>query len=161
MDIYSSIYDATDPDELPSSDSWQLRQAFVASNPEARLTAIRRVLALGKDPLRKEAARAAAGRAATLIEPDTALQKDAPELISAMLAAGYDRGAARRAAAVRRMDDDAADRCWAMLALAAPDAANLDVSFGRVASFVGRDKSPGKYRSTLACRRARGSWANQ
>jgi len=149
IDLYSSIYDSTDPDDLPSSDSWQLRQAFVAKTPEARLAAIRRVLALGKDPLRKEAARAAAGRAATLIEPDAALQEDAPELISAMLAAGFDRAAARWSAAVRRMDDDAADRCWAMLALAAPDADSGDISNSRITSFVGRDKSRGKYRSTL------------
>jgi hypothetical protein len=62
MDLYSSIYDATDQDDLQSSDSWQLRQAFVGRTPEARLAAIRRILALGKDPLRKEAARAMAGR---------------------------------------------------------------------------------------------------
>ena len=149
IDLYSSIYDSTDPDDLSNSDAWQLRQAFVAKEPDARLAAIRRVLALGKDPLSKEAARAAAGRAATLVEPDAALQKDAPELISAMLAAGYDRAAARWSAAVRRMDDEDADRCWAMLALAAPDAGSLDLSFSRISSFVGRDKSRDKYRSTL------------
>lgn len=149
IDIYSAIYDSTDPDDLPSSDAWQLRQAFVARDPQARLAAIRRILALGKDPLRKEAARAAAGRAASLVEPDAALQSDAPELISAMLAAGYDRAAARWAAAVRRMDDEAADRCWAMLALAAPDAASADISTSRITSFIGRDKSRGKSRSTL------------
>ena len=108
IDLYSSIYDSTDPDDLPSSDSWQLRQAFIAKTPEARLSAIRRVLALGKGPLRKEAARAAAGRAASMIEPDAALQKDAPELISAMLAAGFD-SAAGAGRGGHRMDDEAAD----------------------------------------------------
>lgn len=149
IDLYSSIYDSTDPDDLPSSDSWQLRQAFVARTPEERLAAVRRVLALGKDPLRKEAARAAAGRAATMVTPDADLQDDAPELISAMLAAGYDRAAARWSAAVRRMDDEAADRCWAMLALASPDTDGIDLGTSRITSFVGRDSSPGKYRSAL------------
>lgn len=149
VDLYSSIYESTDPDDLASSDSWQLRQAFVARTPEARLTAIRRVLALGKDPLRKEAARAAAGRAATMVAPDAELQDDAPELISAMLAAGFDRAAARWSAAVSRMDDEAADRCWAMLALASPNAESGNISTSRITSFVGRDTSPGKYRSTL------------
>jgi hypothetical protein len=149
IDLYSAIYDSTDPDDLPSSDSWQLRQAFVAKTPEARLAAVRRILALGKGPLRKEAARAAAARAATLVAPDADLQDDAPELISAMLAAGFDRAATRWSDAVRRMDDKAADRCWAMLALAAPDADSVDISTGRITSFVGRDTSAGKYRSAL------------
>src|SRR5206468_7521369 len=97
-------------------------------DPETRLAAIRKVLALGKDPLRKEAARALAARAATLIEPDSKLSKDAPELISAMLAAGYDRAAARWTSAVGGMDKDDADRCWAMLALATPDIADVGTS---------------------------------
>jgi hypothetical protein len=45
------------------------------------------------------------------------------------------------------MDDDDADRCWAMLALAAPNIA--DVGTGRINSFIRRDKSPGQVRSAL------------
>jgi hypothetical protein len=149
IDLFSSIYDSTDPSDLPNTDSWQLRQAYVAATPQARVAAIRRVLALGKDPLRKEAARAAVGRAASLIEPDAELQADAPELISAMLAAGLDRAAARWSTAVSSMDDEAADRCWAMLALAAPDAAGADITTSRLSSFISRDQSRGKYRSKL------------
>ena len=78
----------------------------------------------------KEAVRAAVARAATLIEPDAKLQKDAPDLISAMLAAGYDQAAGRWTRAVARMDDDDADRCWAMLALASTG--EVDVSSGRI-----------------------------
>jgi hypothetical protein len=149
VDLYSQIYDLTDPDDLSSSDAWQLRQAFVGKDRDAKLAAIRHMLALGKDPLQKEAARAAVARAATLIDPDPALQDDAPELISAMLAAGYDRAAARWINSVRRMKDENADRCWAMLALAAPDAARADISSGRITSFIGRDKSRDKMRSAL------------
>ena len=89
------------------------------------MAAIRKLLALGKDGLQKEAARALVARAATLVEPDAKLAKDAPDLISAMLAAGYDQAAARWIPAVNGMDDEDADRCWAMLALAAPNIADV------------------------------------
>jgi hypothetical protein len=147
MDLYSAIYDSTDPDELSNTDAWQLRQAFVANGVDARLAAIRKLLAIGKDGYQKEAARALAARAATLIEPDATLAKDAPELISAMLAAGYDQAAGRWANVIARMDDADSDRCWAMVALAAPDIANVGTS--RLSAFIGRDKSEGLQRSAL------------
>jgi hypothetical protein len=147
VDLYSAIYDATDPSDLPSTDAWQLRQAFVGKDEAARLEAIRHLLGLGKAGLQKEAARALVARAATLITPDSKLAKDAPELISAMLAAGYDRAAARWIPAVSGMDDENGDRCWAMLALAAPDIA--DVGSGRIGAFIRRDKSPNKVRSAF------------
>jgi hypothetical protein len=147
VDLYSTIYDSTDPGDLASTDAWQLRQAFVGKDQDARMDAIRKLLATGKDGYRKEAARAAVARAATLIEPDPDLQKDAPDLISAMLAAGYDRAAARWERACARMDDEPADRCWAMLALATPGEVN--VSAGRIQAFIRRDNSKDKMRSAL------------
>jgi len=149
VDLYSAIYDSTDPDELPSTDAWQLRQAFAGKDEAARVAAIRHLLATGKDPLQKEAMRALVARAASLITPNVDLQDDAPELISAMLAAGYDRSAARWGPTVRRMKDENADRCWAMLSLASPDAGRADISIGRINSFIGRDQSNGKLRSAL------------
>lgn len=149
IDLYSAIYDATDPSDLPQTDAWQVRQAFVGKDRDARLAAIRHLLDSAKDPLPHEANRALIGRAAALIDPDIALKADAPELIAAMLAAGYDRAAARWIPVIRRMDGEGADRSWAMVALAAPDPRGLDLSFGRISSFIGRDKSPGKVRSTL------------
>jgi hypothetical protein len=147
VDLYSDIYDSTDAGDLPGTDAWQLRQAFVGKNPDARLAAIRKVLASGRQGYQKEAMRAAVARAATLVEPDAKLAKDAPELISAMLAAGYDKAAARWIPAVSRMDDLDADRCWAMLALAAPDVA--DIGTGRLSGVVRRDNSDRKVRSAL------------
>jgi len=149
VDLYSAIYDATDPDDLPSTDAWQLRQAFAGRDQEARVSAIRHLLAAGRDPLRKEAMRALVARAASLIVPDAKFQDDAPELISAMLAAGYDRAATRWIPVVRRMKDANGDRCWAMLVLAAPDPSGADVSSARIGSFIGRDQSAGKLRSAL------------
>ncbi|MEO7276520.1 MAG: hypothetical protein ABIW33_00670 [Sphingomicrobium sp.] len=147
VDLYSSIYDSTDPDALPTSDSWQLRQAYIGKDPDARLAAIRKVLALGKGPLATEGARALAARAATLVTPDAKLAKDAPELISAMLAGGYDQAAARWIPAVNGMSNAEADRCWAMLALGAPSIG--EVGSTRISSFIRRDTGPGRVRSAL------------
>jgi hypothetical protein len=147
LDLYSAIYDATDADDLPSTDAWQVRQAFVGKDADTRLGAIRKLLAIGKSGYEKEAARALAARAATLVEPDAKLGKDAPELISAMLAAGYDEAAARWIPVTGKMDDADSDRCWAMLALAAPNIANAGTS--RLNAFIGRDNSPDKQRSAL------------
>ena len=147
MDLYSSIYDSTDPDDLPSTDAWQLRQAFVGKDADTRLAAIRKLLGTQKDPLQKEAMRALVARAATLVTPDAKLAKDAPELISAMLAAGYDRAAARWIPAISHMDDEDADRCWAMVALGAPGVS--DVGTSRLNAFIKHDKSRYQVRSAL------------
>ena len=147
VDLYSAIYDSTDPGDLPDSDAWQLRQAFAGKDADTRLAAIRKLIALGKDGLQKEAARALVARAATLVEPDSKLAKDAPDLISSMLAGGYDQAAARWIPAVNGMDDEDSDRCWAMLALASPNVA--DVGTSRINSFIRRDKSRDHVRSAL------------
>jgi hypothetical protein len=150
IDLYSSIYDATDPDQLSETDAWQVRLAFVGKDRDARMAAIRRLWSMGGEgSLQREASRALAARAASRIAPDPDLEQDAPALIASMLAAGYDQEAARWALAVRRMDERFADESWAMLALAAPDTAGLDLSFGRVNAFISRDQSPGKKRSAL------------
>ena len=149
IDLYSLIYEATDPDQLSQTDAWQVRLAFVGRDRDARIAALRRLWAIGNGPLQSEASRALAARAATLIQPDPGLQEDAPALIASMLAGGYDRHAARWSLAVRRMDDRAADQSWAMLALGAPDTRGLDLSFGRVNAFISRDQSSWKKRSAL------------
>lgn len=147
VDLYSAIYDTTDPGDLPDSDAWQLRQAFVGKDADARIASIRKLLGSGKDSIQKEAARALVARAATLVTPDPKLAKDAPELISAMLAGGYDQAAARWIPAVGRMDNEDADRCWAMLALAVRNVA--DVGSSRIGSFIKRDNSRDHVRSAL------------
>lgn len=149
MDLYSAIYDATDPSDLGQSDAWQLRLAMVGKDADTRLGAMRRLWASTSDRLQTEAVRAMLARAASRVAPDPDLEADAPNLIASMLAAGMDREAARWAGAIDGMDDAYADQCWAMLALGAPDTAGLDLGFGRINAFVGRDISPGKQRSAL------------
>ncbi len=148
-DFYSWIYDSTDPNELGSTDSWQLRLAFAGRDEATRLDAMRRLWAIGSDRLQKEASRALLGRAAARIAPSSDLQADAPELIASMLAAGMDREAARWARAVGEMDDKQSDRSWAMLALGAPDGSPVELSASRVGAFIDRDESPGRKRSAL------------
>ena len=149
VDLYSSIYDATDPNDLPDSDAWQLQQAFVGKDRDTRLNAIRLLLSKQETGLQHEAMRALVARAASRIDPDPKLEADAPELISAMLAAGYDQQAARWSSAVRQMNDTNGDRAWAMLVLAARETNGLDLSYGRITSFIARDRSPDKVRSSL------------
>jgi len=148
-DFYSWIYDSTDPNDLSGTDAWQLRLAYAATDQDARLEAMRRLWDLGDGRLEKEASRALLGRAAARIPPSPDLQADAPELIASMLAAGMDREAMRWVNAVQRMDDAYADRAWAMLALASPEGARVDLSVGRINAFIGRDDSPGLKRSAL------------
>lgn len=147
IDLYSAIYDSTDPTDLPSTDAWQLRQAFVGKDEATRLAAMRHLLGIAKGGPQKEAARALVARAASLVRPNAKLATDAPDLISAMLAAGYDRAAAAWIPAVGAMDDKNGDRCWAMLALGAPDIAN--VGTGRIGAFVRHDDSSHKVRSAF------------
>jgi hypothetical protein len=149
VDLYSTIYDSTDPSDLPNTDAWQLRQAFVGKDDATKVDAIRKLLGSDKSYLHREAMRALVARAASLITPSTDLQNDAPELISAMLAAGYDTQAARWARACERMNDENGDRCWAMVVLASPTTNGVDLSSGRLNRFINRDKTPGKLRSAL------------
>jgi hypothetical protein len=149
IDFYSSIYDSTDPNDLGASDAWQLRLAFAGRDTDARLAAMRHLWTLADGRLQHEASRALLSTAAARIEPAKKLQDDAPELIASMLAAGMDSAAARWANVVRQMDDEPADRAWAMLALGAPDGSGVDLSTGRISAFIGRDKSKDRKRSAL------------
>jgi hypothetical protein len=149
IDFYSAIYDLTDPNELGGTDAWQLRLAYAGRDEETRLKAMRHLWELGDNPFQREASRALLASAAARIQPDKDLQDDAPRLIASMLAGGLDSDAARWGNAVRQMDDEPADRAWAMLALGSPDAAAIDVSAGRVNAFIGRDKSKDRQRSAF------------
>jgi hypothetical protein len=149
MDLYALIYDATGEDDLPQTDAWQVRMAFVGKDQDTKLAAMQKLWGAARDPHQKLAAWALLAPAAARVAPSPDLQARAPDLIASMLAAGLDKDAGRWADAVRQMDDEPGDRAWAMLALGAPDAERVDVSTGRVNAFIGRDKSAGRKRSAL------------
>ena len=149
MDLYALIYDATGEDDLPQTDAWQVRMAFVGKDQDTKLAAMQKLWGAARDPYQKLAAWALLAPAAARIAPSGDLQTQAPDLIASMLAAGLDKDAARWADAVRQMDDEPGDRAWAMLALGAPDAERVDVSSGRINAFIGRDESVDRKRSAL------------
>ena len=150
VDLYAAAFDATDPDDLGESDAWKLRQAYVGKNLDARLAAMRALWGKGSGKgADRLAAHVLTARAATLVAPDRALESDAPDLIASMLAAGFDQAAARWAPTIGKMGNEAADKCWAMLALGAPISGGLDLRLSRIDGFADRDQSIGKKRTAL------------
>ncbi len=149
IDLYAEIYDLTDPSDLAQTDAWQLRLAVTGRKVDDKIGAFRKLHDGTQGSIEREATRALLARAAVRIVPDADLQEVAPDLISAMLAGGFDREAARWAGVIEDMDDEFADRCWAMLALGAPTARGIDLGGGRVGDFIDRDTSRGKQRSAL------------
>ena len=149
VDLNSTIYESTGPDDLPGTDAWQLRLAFVGKDLDTRLGAMRKLWGASNEYLQLEASRAMLGRAATMVEPSKDLQTDAPNLVASMLAAGFDKEAARWARVAAQMDDQYADQVWAMLALGAPDGSGVDVSTSRINAFIDRDKTEGHKRSAF------------
>jgi hypothetical protein len=156
VDLYSAAFDSTDPDELGDTDYWKLRQAYVGKDVDARLAAMRdlwgrdggKADAYGRDNARF-AAQVLTARAASLVPPSAKYASDAPDLIASMLAAGYDRAAARWIPVLDDMDGEAAEESWALLALGAPSANGIDLSAGRIEQFADADTSKGKHRTAL------------
>jgi len=149
IDLYSASYDATDPDELGGTEAWQLRLAFIGKDQDARLAAMRTIWGNADSPLDRVAAQVLLSRAARRVVPNADLQSDAPDLVASLLAGGFDREAARWGRALDDMDDEPADRVWAMLALGAPETSGLGISASRIEDFADRDKSEGKQRTAL------------
>ena len=147
-DLYSTIYDATDPSDLPETDSWQLRLAFAARDPGERLAAMRRLWGDSDDQWQRLAGEAVTSLAASRVRPAASLEADAPKLIASLLAGGNDEAAARWAPVLGEIDNEAAaDQAWALLALGTT--AQVDVSASRIEDFVDRDTSRDKARSRL------------
>jgi hypothetical protein len=149
IDLYASAYDATDPDELGSTPAWQLRLAFIGKDLDARLGAMRNIWGNAQSPLDRVAAQVLLSRAARHVAPNAELQSDAPDLVASLLAGGFDREAARWSRVLGDMDDEPADKVWAMLALGAPGDRPVAISSSRIEEFADRDKSEGKQRTAL------------
>ncbi len=149
IDLYAEVYDQTDPSDLAKTDAWQLRLAITGKQVDDKISAFRKLHDGAQGSIEREATRALLARAAMRIAPSAELQEVAPDLISAMLAGGFDREAARWAGVVDDMDDEFADRCWAMLALGAPTTRGIELDGDRVGDFIDRDTSARKQRSAL------------
>jgi hypothetical protein len=75
--------------------------------------------------------------AAARIPPSKEREGRAADLVASMLSAGLDKAAARWGGLVENMGDEG-DDAWALLAVGAPRPV-VDISEGRVESFVGRE----------------------
>jgi hypothetical protein len=149
IDLYATSYDATDPDELGGTQAWQLRLAFIGKDLDARLGAMRNIWGNAQSPLDRVAAQVLLSRAARRVVPNAELQSDAPDLVASLLAGGFDREASRWSRVLGDMDDEPADKVWALLALGAPDTQSLGISAARIGAFADRDQSEGKQRTAL------------
>ena len=78
----------------------------------------------------------ATARAAAALPVAQADAQDGANLVAAMLAAGYDRNAARWARAIGQLDGAGASQFWALLAVGAPSPV-VDIDAGRVSGYVG------------------------
>ncbi len=94
-----------------------MRLAFIGKDLDARLAAMRNIWGNAQSPLDRVASHVLLSRAARRVAPNPELQSDAPDLVASLLAGGFDREAARWGRVLGDMDDEAADKVWAMLAL--------------------------------------------
>ena len=144
VDLYSAIYDVTDPGDLGDSDL-AARQAFVGKDAdEQRLHGHPQAARHRQGRIAKRRCKGVRGQQPW--SSPTRNSPDAPELISAMLPAATIRR--RRAGSRRsmRMDDSDSDRCWRCSRSAHPTSLT---SAGRINSFIPPRDSRDKVRSAL------------
>jgi hypothetical protein len=139
VDIYSLLYDSTDPAEVAGTVGARLRTAWTHRQPTERVEAMRGLWADGSPQLRYGHLILTAG-AAGRIQPSTDFAGQSEDLIASMLSAGMDREAARWGAVV---EEAGSDRAWALIAVGAARPA-VDLSANRVEAFIDSDSSEDK-----------------
>ncbi|QYJ08418.1 hypothetical protein [Qipengyuania flava] len=141
VDLYSQIFAEESAEGEAAVRASRLREAYVGSNPEARLEAIRDIWA--GDEATAYGRMVLTAYAAARMPVDSAYSGDAAGLIASMLAAGLDRDAMRWASAL-----DAGSLGWGLLAVADPDRANA-VTDGELDQFSDNDDSAGQRKSQM------------
>jgi hypothetical protein len=149
LDLYTAVFDATDPDALGGTDAWQLRLAYVGTDLDARLSAMRTIWGNSQSSRDRLASQVLLSRAARRVPANADLQGDAPDLVASLFAGGFDQEAARWSRVVGDMDDEPADAVWAMLAVGAPDGAVPAIDVGRIDEFADRDGSENSQRTAI------------
>ncbi len=138
IDLYSEYYATNGTEGALGTRATQLRNAYVAPDPQQRVAAIGRVWGTGEMDY---AARVLTAYAAARIPPSADLADRAGPLIGSMLAAGLDRDAMEWGRVVPEGSEG-----WALLALAQPERRDR-VSEGAVRSFTDTDESAGRRKS--------------
>jgi len=136
VDLYSEIYADPAAEGAAADQASTLREAYLATDPAARIAAMERLWAAGSALGGGDGygARVLTAYAAARIPADPAHADAAGALIAAMLAAGLDRDAL----AWRNVVDDGS-LGWALIVLSAPRSAGVGQS--AVDSFINRDDS--------------------
>ena len=144
IDLYSEAYGDSSAGNDLKGHATTLREAYLATDPAARIAAMQRLWADGAKLGGGDGygARVLTAYAAARIPVNESHADAAGELIAAMLAAGLDRNAARWSGVV---EDGSLG--WALIALAAPNVDN--VGQGSVESFAGSDSSEGQRKSAF------------
>jgi hypothetical protein len=144
VDLYSEIYADPAATGDPQAHAAALREAYLATDPAARIAAMQRLWAAGPALGGGDGygARVLTAYAAARIPADAAHADAAGDLIAAMLAAGLDRNAARWAEVV-----DEGSLGWALIALSS--ARGGEVGQGAVSSFISDDDSEGSRKSAF------------
>ncbi|ODT01133.1 MAG: hypothetical protein ABS49_02495 [Erythrobacter sp. SCN 62-14] len=131
VDLYSQLY--ADPAAAGplAAQAAQLREAYTASNPAARIAAMKRLWEVGGAATTTDGygARVLTAYAAARIPASADYAEDAGELIAAMLTAGLDRDAATWRSLVKE-----GSLGWALIALAQPQ--RVSVGQGAVDQFA-------------------------
>jgi hypothetical protein len=138
VDLYSELWADPDIGSGDKDDARRLREAYVASDPAARLSAIKSLWGGSTPDYGREVLTA---YAAARLPADKSLAADAAPIIASMLSAGLDRNAMRWAGLV-----DEGSAGWALLALAQPERQGA-VPSSALDTFLKGDKSTGQRKS--------------
>ncbi len=144
VDLYSEVYAESGVDGDAQTHASELREAYLATDPAARIAAMQRLWAAGPALGGGDGygARVLTAYAAARIPADAAHADAAGDLIGAMLTAGLDRDAMSWRDVV-----DEGSLGWALIALAAPG--SNSVGQGAVSSFIGDDSSEGSRKAAF------------
>ena len=144
VDVFSEVYLDSAATGDPQTNAATLREAYLATDPAARIAAMQRLWAAGASLGGGDGygARVLTAYAAARIPANASHAGAAGDLIGAMLAAGLDRNAGRWTNVVEE-----GSLGWALIALAAPNGEG--VGQGAVDSFVSDDNSPEQRKSAF------------
>ena len=135
VDLWSQIYAQEDISSEWSARADQLRSAYVGSDADAKMQAIRALWDGAPDAGQRYSRQVLTAYAAARMPADGALRSDAGDLIASMLAAGLDQNAMRWAPLA-----DTGTVEWGLLALAAPTR-SAPVELAALEKFYSGDKS--------------------
>lgn len=143
IDLYSQIYADSDMSGEWAQRAESLRDAYVATDPAARLAAMQQLWNSTDGAQQRYSRQVLTAYAAARMPVDEQLAPSAHEIIASMLTAGLDQNALRWAEV-----SEAGSLAWAQLALAAPRGSS-PVDSGALDRFFDDDESAGAHKSAL------------